>query len=133
MALPQNIPPDLVFLNDLDGLASQTSSDFQGLAQDIYHLFLEDLGSNPDDPTRGIGINNYLNGTSAQLAQLPGIAEAQLNADPGGRITGAKVYLHEAGSLWTIQVQISVSGAVIGLQYSYSNPAGLSFLGFQGV
>src|ERR1700690_795675 len=74
--------PDLLFGNDLDPLGQETTSDLQNLMQDVQHVLQEDLGSNLDDPNRGVGIYNYLSGTNVDLQSLVGNIKSNLIDDP---------------------------------------------------
>jgi hypothetical protein len=128
MTQPAKLPltyTDLVCLDDIDPSASETTSDLQNLLQDIYHVLIELPGSNPDDPTRGVGIDQYLSGTLTQLQTLPGVIDEQLTADP--RITGCASSVQQTSGpfAFTITINVEVSGSVIGLQYGWSAPGGL--------
>jgi len=125
MSLPLTYP-DLVCDVDLDPFGNETTSDLQSLVQDVTHVLVETLGSNPDDPDRGVGIVNYLSGTADSLRGLPGVIEEQLGRDD--RITHVDASV-EADSTrefnYIIKVNIAVSGTIIDLQYGYSDAAGL--------
>lgn len=129
MTQPGSLPltyTDLVCLDDMDPNAAETTSDLQNLLQDIYHVLVEDPASNPDDPTRGVGIDNYLSGTTDQFTGLAGVIDEQLTADT--RITKSTTNIQQASSgpfPIIISIQIEVSGTVIGLQYGYATPGGL--------
>lgn len=58
---------DLVCVDDLDEYASETDDELELLAQDLYHRLIEEYGSNPDDPTRGVGIMSRLSSTDDPL------------------------------------------------------------------
>lgn len=123
---------DLVGLDDLDPFASETTSDLQSLLQDLYHVLIELPGSNPDDPTRGVGIDQYLSGTLDQLRTLPGVIETQFTADD--RVDGCTASLESQSSgpyPWIIAVEVQVSGTVIGLQYGWDSVGGLQQVGTQ--
>lgn len=51
---------DLLWLTDLDISGAETQSDNDELVQDTFHVLEQDLGSNLDDPTRGLGVANLL-------------------------------------------------------------------------
>jgi len=53
---------DLVCYEDVDLFAAETSDEWEILEQDLYHRLIEEPGSNPDDPDRGVGISNLLSG-----------------------------------------------------------------------
>jgi len=72
---------DLVCVDDMDPYANETTSDLQNLIQDAYHVVLEDLGSNPDDPTRGFGLLNMLSGTLADFMVGASTLDAMLEQD----------------------------------------------------
>lgn len=123
---------DLVCFDDVDPLASETSSDMQNLAQDVYHIILEGLGTNIDDPTRGVGVQNYLSGTQAQFSAVTSIIEAQLREDP--RIDGVQCTLTDNGNnTFNIDTQIAVAQSIIGVQVLWSNAAGPILSGVSGV
>jgi hypothetical protein len=53
---------DLRWLVDLDLFGAETADAAEELTQDTYHVIEQDLGSNGDDPTRGLGVANMLSG-----------------------------------------------------------------------
>lgn len=128
-ALPLTIP-DLVGFDDLDANGAETTSDLQTLFQDVYHVALELLGTNPDDPTRGAGLATYLSGTSVQLQTAGGVLENQLLADD--RITSCNVVFDTTQIPNSLTINIGVAGQVIGLQFGFTNgvltPIGQTFI-----
>jgi hypothetical protein len=76
---------DLRWLADLDPFGAETSGAYEELAQDMYHVVEQDLGSNLDDPTRGLGVANMISGIIPQGFQQN--ADAMLMADE--RLSGA--------------------------------------------
>ena len=123
--LPLTIP-DLVGLDDVDSFMSETTSDLQTLLQDVYHILIQLLGSNLDDMTKGCGIDTYLNGTLTQLAQLGPIIETQLTADTRITRATANIQTQSGPYPYVINISIEVAGQVIGLQYGWSQPGGLT-------
>lgn len=121
--------PDLVCLEDVDPLGRETTSDLQNLIQDVQHVIEEDLGSNLDDPQRGVGIRNYLSGTQDDLAALPGVIKNQLLRD--ARIDTCAVSITaptSAGFVWVIAVDIGVGASVIPLQFGWQLTGALVLL-----
>lgn len=116
--------PDLVDLVDLDPLASETTSELQNLAQDCYHWLLAWPGSNPDDLTRGVGVEQYLQGTTDQFASLPSAIETDFLKD--SRILGcaAEIITNSDGS-FTINVLVQSITGVLPLSFGYSQAGGL--------
>jgi hypothetical protein len=118
---------DLLCGLDLDANGGETTSDLQNLVQDVSHVLLADLGSNPDDPTRGIGLFRFLNGTVADLQTMAKTAEAQLAEDD--RIDAISANVSQSGlsaEQYLIAIQIQVDGAVLGLEFAYASSSGLS-------
>lgn len=123
MALPLTVP-DLVCELDLDAQARETTTDLQTLSQDVLHVLLELVGSNLDDPDRGIGVDQYLSGTEDQLAALPSVIENQLEKDD--RIDACSASLdQQADGSWILSIEVQVDGTVLGLQYGYVQGSGL--------
>lgn len=119
--------PDLLAEEDLDINAAETTSDLQTLKQDVLHILEEPPGSNIDDPDRGIGVVQLLSGSTIPLAALPGIIDGQLTKDD--RIDSSQTTLTQEGDgTFTINIQVGVGGAVVGLSYSYSAVSGLRAL-----
>lgn len=119
--------PDLVCVLDLDPNASETTSDLQNLEQDVFHVLIELLGSNPDDPTRGIGIDQYLSGTEDDLAKVPRQIEVQLGEDDRIDAVSASLTPQDNAQFpWLLSVNMQVDGSVLGLQYGYSSGSGLA-------
>jgi len=117
--------PDAVCVLDLDPNGNETTSDLQTLEQDVLHVLIQTLGSNPDDPGRGVGIDQYLSGTQDDLAKLPGVIENQLEEDD--RIDGCSAVLgQQADGSWLLAIQIQVDGSVLSLQYGYVQGSGLA-------
>lgn len=115
---------DLVMNGDLDPFCSETTSDLQNLIQDVGHIIEQTLGSNLDDPTRGVGIQNYLSGTQDNFNTLPGVIESQLLTDD--RIDTVACQINQEGNGdWLVLIQIGVNGTIIPLQFGYSSAAGL--------
>jgi hypothetical protein len=118
---------DLVCDTDLDPFANETGSDLENLIQDLTHLLVENLGSNPDDPLRGIGIANYLSGTTDVLPALCGTIEDQFNRD--NRVSGCSATIaQQPDKTWLLSITIQVGTQVLPLQYSWSTPEGLALL-----
>lgn len=108
---------DLVCELDLDAYGRETTSDLQSLIQDVLHLLLEDLGSNLDDPNRGVGVENYLSGTEEQFAQLPRIIEEQLGQDD--RINNVSAIIENIDETFRIRIDIGVAESVIPLLFGW--------------
>lgn len=122
-ALPLTYP-DLVCVEDLDPFAAETMSDLENLVQDVFHILIEEPGSNPDDETRGVGIDNLLSGTAKDLIIAASSIDAQLERDD--RIDSSTTTVTElnagndqAGAIYEITVELVVDGSVIPLSYSY--------------
>lgn len=114
---------DAVCLDDLDANGNETTSDLQGLSQDVYHLLLEAHGSNLDDPARGVGLDDLLSRPTISLSAAASVIDSQLRRDP--RIDSSKTTLSVVAGVWTIAVQLVVNGALLPLGFKYSSSAGL--------
>lgn len=121
--------PDLVCADDLDLFGAETTSELENLIQDVQHVLLETLGSNLDDPDRGVGIFAYLSASTDKFAGLPGIIETQLLTDD--RITQCVCTITQDGSTdtYNIVVQIAVDGNQINLSFSWDSSGNLVFNG----
>lgn len=122
-ALPLTIP-DLVCVLDLDPNGNETKTDLETLSQDVLHVLLELLGSNPDDPERGVGIDMFLSGTVDDLAKATRAVETQLEADDRIDTVSANLVQQADGS-FVLHIEIGVDGSIIGLQYGYTTNGGL--------
>jgi hypothetical protein len=112
---------DLVCTDDLDANGSETTSDLQGLAQDIYHLLLESYGSNLDDPTKGFGAFTLLSGSSVNLLAAAGSIDSMLRSD--SRVDMSKTTVTSTTSSppsYLISIEIQANGALLPLQFSFS-------------
>jgi hypothetical protein len=112
--------PDLICGFDLDPYGRETTSDFENLVQDILHVLLELPGSNPDDPTRGIGVHTYLNGTLDAFNSLPGKIEEQLSRDDRVNTVSASIAPQSDGT-FKVNLRVSVGESVIPLEYGWEN------------
>lgn len=129
--------PDVVCFDDLDLLGTETASDLETLEQDVYHVLIEVPGSNPDDVSRGCGVESILSGPSTRLDGLTTKIESQLRKDdriddaramltklPPGSTLPDGTTLPDGGYLLGIEI---VSGAsVLGLSYSFTSDGGLA-------
>ncbi len=112
--------PDLVCLDDLDPFANETTSDLQSLFQDVYHVLVQLPGSNPDDITKGVGVQLYLNGTEDQFATLPSTIEAQFQDDE--RIESCTVTTpRNPDGTFRVCIALGVAGSIIPLEYGWQN------------
>lgn len=130
---------DLVCDDDVDPNAAETTSDLQTLEQDIYHILLEDPGSNPDDPDRGVGVPSLLSGDTSVLATIPRQIESQLLNDERIEQVQAQIVHIPAGGTFSdgtpvgdqdgyeIQIQYQPTGAVLpqSVSFGYSSAGGL--------
>ena len=121
--------PDLVCADDLDLFGSETTSELENLIQDVQHVILETLGSNLDDPQRGVGIFTYLSASADKLLGLPGIIETQLIEDD--RITQCLCTISPSTeeNTYNILVQIAVDGNQINLSFAWDASGNLVFTG----
>ena len=135
IAGPQTLPltyHDLVAVNDLDPLGRETQSDLETLEQDVLHILQEVLGSNLDDPDRGVGMSAVLNGSTVPLVSMAAVADSQLVKDT--RVDSATTTITQTGTgAFTVLVVVAVAGSVIGLVYANTAAGGLlQFQGTQG-
>jgi hypothetical protein len=115
---------DALWFDDMDPNGGETSSDLQSLTQDCYHVLLETLGSNLDDPTRGIGVENALSASSTVLLAMPSQIDAQLLRDD--RVQSSTTTLSQISTLsWGLKTNVVPVGAVLPITYSYSPSQGL--------
>jgi hypothetical protein len=93
--------------------ADETESELEELEQDVYHVLIETLGSNLDDVTRGLGLDDVLSDDEANLASVPGLAEHQVQLDD--RVVAAKATLtqDEDGNP-RLEVQIQPTDETLG-------------------
>src|ERR1700677_2752981 len=115
--------PDVVYVDDLDRLATETTSEVQNLSQDLYHSLEMLPDSNPDVPGRGVGVVLYLSGSSEDLAGLVGAIEADFQKDFRVQACAATLSQEPDGS-WLIQVEVEAIVGVFTLSFRYSQGAG---------
>lgn len=122
--LPLTVP-DVVCMLDVDPGAAETTTDLETLEQDVFHILIETLGSNPDDPNRGVGVEELLSGKLDDVQKLGPRCEQQLLEDD--RIDTCKATLTEqSDGSFLLHLTIGVDGQVLGLSYAYSATAGLT-------
>lgn len=116
--------PDLVCDDDLDLFAQETTSDLQNLEQDVAHVLIETLGSNLDDPNRGVGLPFMLSANAGELTALNQTIESELLKD--GRLDAVSAIVTQTGhEAYSVVITVSVGAAVLGLSYSYDAVGGL--------
>lgn len=118
--------PDLLAGDDVDPLGQETTSDLQNLVQDVIHVLVQDRGSNLDDPNRGVGLYNYLNGSSNDLESLVGAIKSNLLDDPRIDSVDVEISAQTTGAFsYIIYVAIGVNGTVLSLNFGWSQATGL--------
>lgn len=116
---------DLVCVDDLDANGAETRSDLQSLAQDLYHVLLQVLGSNPDDEGRGIGASSALSGSSADFARAVQGIDPMIELDPRVQQSTTTQTTNPDGSPLVL-ISVLPIGSVQPLEYTWSKLAGLS-------
>lgn len=117
--------PDAVLYDDADPLGAECTSELQVLEQDVYHVLIEEPGSNPDDPNRGIGIEGKLSGTEDDFLLLPSAIDAQLREDD--RIDESTTTITKVGpsgqqgATYLVNIQIQVGEQVFALKYAMAD------------
>jgi hypothetical protein len=129
--MTQSLPltyTDLVCIDDVDLFAMETTSDFQNLIQDVTHILVELNGSNLDDVNNGIGIETYLSGPTGQLTALCANIENELITDSRIDTCACTITNNptDTNAPYLIQVNIGVSGQIIGLQFAWNSATGLT-------
>lgn len=124
-ALPLTAP-DIVCLDDMDPFADDTASDLETLEQDVLHMLIEDAGSNPDDPDRGIGIETLLGGTTVDLNTAINRINTGLQQDDRITKASASVTLDVDGVTYLIAIAIEVNKTLVTFNYKLSPTGGLT-------
>lgn len=119
--------PEVRWYDDLDSSGVETDSDLESLEQDVYHIIRETLGSNPADPNKGIGADNYLNGTETQLAIMPRLIDAQLAEVDRISNSHTELTKQDDGS-YLVYSTVFVGAQVLNFQYVLG-PKGLTKAG----
>lgn len=115
---------DAVWMDDADPNGSETTSDLQALVQDCYHVLIQTLGANLDDPTRGIGVEEALSNSAADILAMPANVDRQMLLDP--RVRTSTTTVTQTGPLsWSLQTTIEPTGDVMPISFSYSTGQGL--------
>lgn len=119
--------PDWVNLIDADPMGALTTSEAINVAQDCYHWLLTLPGTNPDDETRGVGIEAYLSGTLDALNGLPAVIEADFIKDARIREVACTPIQLQADGSYLISVSVTLQpGLVLPLTYQYTQQYGLT-------
>lgn len=106
---------DLDCFDDMTPFADELADPVAILIQDVYHLLIEDPGSNIDDPTRGIGIRGRLSGPFDQT--LAAHIDAELEKDD--RIDVSKTAItSRGGGNYGIAISIQYDEQVLDLAFS---------------
>lgn len=107
--------PDLTCLDDLDSYMAENASPFDDYLQDCYHRLLEAPGSNPDDPNRGLGLDQMLSGTVDP--QIKARIEGELKKD--SRTQSVQVVIIPitlpTGAGYQINIRLQADGRTLGL------------------
>lgn len=123
---PTNFP-DVVFLEDLDPMGNEITSDLQGLKQDVLHILKQALGSNLDDTSKGAGLEDALSAPIQRLQTAAAEVDAQLADDEriDGSTTTFTVDDSDSAFPYHIDVEVVVDGAVLNISFAYSTTEGV--------
>jgi len=107
---------DALAWDDLDEFGRELDDPLAELEQDIVHMLLESYGTNPDAPTRSIGLEDALSGASD-----PGLQhriETKLTDD--ARIDAAEATLtDEGGGVTRVDLRIVANEAELGVTFTF--------------
>ncbi len=110
--------PEISCLEDMDPFATETSDPYEQILQDVFHRLIEDPGSNPDDPDRGLGLLAMLSGVLDPT--LKHDIEAEVRKDP--RLDGCTATISllsggdsNAGKTYRIDLELQVDDIVLNL------------------
>lgn len=113
---------ELLGFRDLDPFATETSDPLLILKMDLYHVLIEEPGSNIDVPGRGIGIFDRLGATmNAQegIHALERDIEIQFEAVEGVRSAAARITAGDAPGRYRIAIDVVADAGYLGLSYGY--------------
>lgn len=111
---------------DLDPSGAETDSDLESLENDVLHILMQTLGSNLADPDKGVGVFEYLSGTTIQLEALPAIVDAQL-AQVSRIASSTTTLAQQSDGSFTLVSSITVGTDVVDLQFAIG-PNGIAVL-----
>lgn len=104
---------DLLCLDDVDLYATELDDPIAELEQDLYHRLLEDPGENLDDPDRGCGLRQSLNGPIV-VSELQKRVENDFKKDE--RVDDAKATVEDLGTgHFRLRVEVTASGQKLGI------------------
>jgi len=112
--------------DDADPNFVDTASDLESLEQDVLHILMQVLGSNLDDPNRGVHAEGYLGATNLKIGELPHLLDSQLESD--SRISSSQTTLTQTSAnpvTFMVQCTVVVAGQVVKLNYKVG-PGGVS-------
>lgn len=69
---------DIRCLDDMTLFADECESELEELEQDVYHVLIQELGSNLDDPNRGLGLDDLLSSDDSVLNGIASRAEIEV-------------------------------------------------------
>ncbi len=117
---------DLLCVDDLDQFGGELDDPIAELAQDNYHRLIEAPGSNPDDPNRGLGLEDLLSASIAagptapsdavDLALLgPRIETELLNDDRNADVRATVSVLEQSqrGTTFAVDIEIVTDDGVL--------------------
>ena len=87
--------PDVRWYDDLDLFGNDVDDDSESLEQDCYHVIIEDLGTNPQDPNSGLGVESAL--SDVKDPTIASQAESQLATDD--RVAGVQATITDDGEV----------------------------------
>lgn len=106
---------DLLCTDDVDEFGTEIDDPLQELEQDVFHMLLETYGSNPDAPSRGVGVQAALSGplTIHRSREI----ESRLTVDD--RITAARATITplEAVGEYRLDLLLQVNEQELGLTF----------------
>jgi len=100
---------DALCFEDLDMFGKELDDPLAELEQDLFHRLIEPRGSNPDDPDRGLGLNDALSGVVD--ASLKHRIEDEFLKDD--RVSGCNATISSNGdNTYRIDIDIEPEGSL---------------------
>ena len=112
---------DLRWGVDLDIGGAETADDLEEYEQDILHVLEQDVGSNPDDLTRGLGLANVL--SKIADASYGPKAEKLIGEDDRTQNVQATIVVAADGTV-SLDLAIATNDRILNTSIPFGTPIG---------
>lgn len=105
---------DIRCLDDMTLFADECDSELEELEQDVYHVLIQEAGTNLDDPLRGLGLDDLLSSDDSTLDGIASRAEVEVALHDDRIVSTSAQLVRDENGDPRLELQVVPSDATLG-------------------